>query len=119
MPFVLHRKFPRALSLIHNMRHQAQVPLNQYIPRLQIPLPAAQKKPAFLLLCQGLGEAPGGQLQGAQQRAQHQPCGTEHNITSAHCIRHCPSFFHLSPILTSQHFGRLYSQFFYTPFSFR
>lgn len=38
-PVVFHRKFLRALSLIHNVRHQAQIPFNQNISCFQISFP--------------------------------------------------------------------------------
>lgn len=64
MPFVLHRKLPQALSLIHDMSHQAEVPLHQDIPGLHISLGRKGKIMAFLFLGQGLGKAAGRKLQG-------------------------------------------------------
>lgn len=66
MPFVRHRKLPRALSLIHNVGDQAQIVLDEHIPGVQIPLFGQGQVVSFLLLRQGPWKAPGGQLQSVQ-----------------------------------------------------
>ena len=78
MPFVLHRKFPRALSLIHNVRHQTQIALHQNIPGLQVSLGGQLQVVALLLLGQRTGKAAGGKLQRVQQAAEHQPDRNQH-----------------------------------------
>lgn len=78
MPFVLHRKFPRALSLIHDMCHQAEVAFDEDIPCLQVPLGSEGEIVLFLLRAQRLGEASCAQLQGIEQTAEHQPYGNGH-----------------------------------------
>ena len=73
MPFVRHRKFPCALSLIHDMGHQAEVAFYENVAGLQITLSGALQIMPLLLLRQGPGEASGGQLQGIQKAAEYQP----------------------------------------------
>ena len=75
MPFVLHRKLPRALSFLHNMGHQAEVAFHQDIAGLHVPLGGEGQVAAFFFLGQRFGKAAGGQLQRLEQTAEHQPCG--------------------------------------------
>ena len=78
MPFVLHRKFPRALSLIHDVRHQAQISLDQDIARLQIAVfrPLQQ----FGLLRGGEREGKGA---GGRGDAENTECRTEEQCGSS------------------------------------
>ena len=92
MPFVLHRKFPRALSLIHNMGDQAEVPFYENIPGVQVALGCQIQVILLLLPGQGPGEAPGGKLQRIQQAAEHQPggCKHRHHLTALYSPRPVP-----------------------------
>ena len=49
-----------ALSSIDDMRHKAQIALNQYVPRFHISLGRQLQVVFFLLLGQRLGKASGG-----------------------------------------------------------
>ena len=92
MPFVLHRKFPRALSLIHNMGDQAEVAFYEHIPRVQVALGCQVQIVLLLLPGQGPGEAAGGKLQSIQQAAEHQPggCKHRHHLTALYSPRPVP-----------------------------
>ena len=73
MPLVLHRKLPRALSLIHDMGHQAEVAFYENVAGLQITLSGALQIMPLFLLRQGPGKTSGGQLQRIQKAAEYQP----------------------------------------------
>jgi len=76
------------------MRHKAQVPFNQDISGFQVSLLRPGQVVLFFRMRQWPWERAGVQLQGIQQRAQHQPHSTEHNShLRCHYIRHCPSHF--------------------------
>ena len=83
MPFVRHRKFPRALSLIHKVGHQAQVAFDEDIPGLQVSGGGQGQVVPLLLGGEGPGKAAGGKLQRAQQGAEQQPNRAEHTSTSS------------------------------------
>ena len=83
MPFVLHRKFPCALSLIHDVGNQAQVALDEDVPCLLVPGGGQGQGVPFLLGGEGPGKAAGGRLQGLQQGTEQQPNRAEHTYTSA------------------------------------
>ena len=55
------------------MRHQSQVPLYQDVSGFGVALGGEDEIVAFFFLGQGLGKAAGGELQGVQQAAEHQP----------------------------------------------
>ena len=80
MPFVLHRKFPRALSLIHHMGHQPQVSFHQNVSCLQVPLRRQFQIMPLLLGAQGFGKASGMELQGVKQAAEQQPHACDHHL---------------------------------------
>lgn len=73
-PSVPLETLPSASSHIHDMRHQAQVPLDQDVPGLQIPLGCPLQIMLLLLRCQRLREAAGGESQGVQHSSQCKPC---------------------------------------------
>ena len=77
-PSVFHREFPRALILLHNMGHQAQVVFNEHISGRRVSCSGPGQIVGFLCFRQRFGERSGIQLQGIQQRAQHQPGGCTH-----------------------------------------
>ena len=91
MPFVLHRKFPRALSLIHHMGHQAKISFYEDISRLQVSLGRERQIKAFFFLRQRLGEAAGSELVGVKQTAKQQP------NTCVHCLHLSTTLFPISP----------------------
>ena len=94
MPSVRQRKFARASILLHNMRHEAQVALDQHVPGIQIPLCRFVQIIAFFLLRQGFGERAGLKLQGVQQCAEHQPHSGQHaHHLRCKLIRHSLSSF--------------------------
>ena len=69
------------------MRHQAQVPFDQDVPGLQVPLLRKGQVVPLFGLRQGLGEGAGGELKGVQQRAQDEPHGRDHENTSTVTLR--------------------------------
>ena len=73
MPFVLHRKFPRALSLVHDVGHQAKVAFDEDVSGIFVSGGGKGQVVPLLLGGEGPGEASGGQLQGIQKAAEHQP----------------------------------------------
>ena len=86
MPFVRHRKLPWALSLIHDVRHQAQIAFNEDVSGVQISLVGKLYVIALLLPGQRLGEGAGGQLQRVQQCAEHQPSRKQHHTSPQHTL---------------------------------
>lgn len=75
---MVQKLFARASTLVHNMRYQAQVALDEDIAGLQIAFRGQFQIARFLLRRQRPREAARGQLQGIQQAAQHQPYGCKH-----------------------------------------
>ena len=59
------------------MRHQTQIPLDEYVAGRQIALGGQFQLVTFLLRTQRLGEgaAGPGEAQGLQHTAEYQPCG--------------------------------------------
>lgn len=104
--------------LFHDVGHQAQIPGDQYVSRLQVALGGQLQIMLFLCLRQGFGKASGGQLQGVQQRTQHQPCCCQHlHHLLGKLIRHGPSFFLTNRIPGRISAGKLLSHFYSSPFS--
>ena len=83
MPFVLHRKLPRASSLIHDVGHQTKVALDEDVAGVFVSGAGKGQVVALLLGGEGPGEASGRELQGAQQGTEHQKDTVEHISTSA------------------------------------
>ena len=78
LPDIIQIISPRASILLHDMGHQPQVPFHQDVPGLQIPFGCTLQIIPLLFLGQWFGEGPGGQLQGIQQAAEHQPGSSDH-----------------------------------------
>lgn len=72
---MVQKIFARASNLLHDMRHQAQVALNENIAGLQIPLGGFFQIVALFLGRQGFGKAARLQLQRIEHIAQDQPNG--------------------------------------------
>ena len=91
MPFVLHRKLPQALSLIHHMGHQATISFYEDISRLQVSLGRERQIKAFFFLRQRFWEAAESKLEGVKQTAKQQP------NTCVHCLHLSTTLFPISP----------------------
>ena len=76
--------FPFALSVVNDVRHQSQVPLDQHLPCLRVPFGVLLQPLPFLGGGQGLGEgAAAGEAQGKQQRiGEQQQRGRQHKTSS-------------------------------------
>ena len=60
------------------MCHQSQIAFYQDVSGFCVALGAEGQIVLFLFLCQGLGEAAGGELQRIEQAAEHHPCAELH-----------------------------------------
>ena len=83
---MVQKMFARASTLVHDMGNQPQVPFDEDISRLYVPLGRQSKILPFLLLGKGLGETAGVQLKGIQQRAEHQIGGCQHFHHLSHTV---------------------------------
>lgn len=86
LPSVRHRKSSLASSVLQNVGHQPQVVFDENVPGGLISL-GGQVYIMFFFLCrQGLGEAAGGQLQGIEPCAEHQPQGQHKHTPPGYSI---------------------------------
>lgn len=75
--------FPFALPVVNNMCHQSQIPFNEHLPGLRVPLGILFQPLPLLSGGQGLGEGPAaGEAQGKQQRiGEQQQRGGQHKTS--------------------------------------